>query len=446
MSPATILQTIAETQASLSRASSAIEAAYTRILTLRTRLRQNREAMSLLSQTAPRMGPSHSAIVLSASVPETSSPSVDGQSMPVDSTDPSRDPARRRIHADLGTPSRQRLETIRRRFQELAGSEPNTDPHQDLAAYSEWADPSHTPARAPSSSGGSVNPIARRLSATSQSYIRRDGPGTNESANTNALRRRADARAAAAQNLPRNFDDTASRIMELTSSIDTYISRLHRHGEELVAATNSLRQGDDPRTSVPSVPGPTVSGANRRLLTSQQLRQELMNTVDELEDVSWGPPVLRRDSAAHTRAPEVDGLAIPGTLDSSSLTPRLGSRVRRPLEGNRAPPPLFFDPSDSEDDDELDMLLSQRPRRVHPPAPSARHRAELLGRARAALLSGRRGASDVPEGPLVTIERRPSMTQSERYELVMAASQSVSQSEVRQRRRRRGWGEQLSVL
>ena len=197
---------------------------------------------------------------------------------------------------------------------------------------------------------------------------------------------------------------------------------------------------DDPRLSAGNASGSTVSGANRRLLTSQQLRQELMNTVDELEDVQWGPPPIRRDSAVDLRDSETDGLAVPGTFDSSPLMPRLGARIRRPLEGNRAPPPLFFDPSDSEDDDELDMLLSQRPRRALPTAPSARHRAELLGRARAALLSGRRGANEIPEGPLVTIERRSPMTQSERYDLAMAASQSVSQTEVRQRRRRRGWG------
>lgn len=468
--PSSVLQTIAESQASLNRASSAIEAAYERLLALRTRLDENSEAMSLLTETAPtpRMGPNHSAIVLSGAQP-SSTPNGDetSDSMVVDAMPQQPETAETEA---LRMSAARTIDTIRRRFQELAGTDRSAPALPDMALYerpdtSQSARPAPGYVLRPATTRANVPAEGRRTQLTPHVWARRD---MNPNDPTTSLGRRVEARAAAAaRNEPRNPEDTAARILELRSSIDGYISRLNRHGEELLAAANSLRREPPPaarsptRTPLPTLPA--VTGANRRLVTSDELRREFDSVISRAQDDmnvrSWTstPPAPEYTFSATVPmgnpSDQPEEIPMLRAVDTSAPgRQRIWQRNRRRLDASRNATNVL-DVSDSEEEDELDWLLGDRTRRIQPPTvglSSERHRSDMLGRARAALLTSRASERAYYENaamqPRSSIGRTstPSYERfQEQFELALTNSQASGPTNVdtvRPRRRRRGWG------
>ncbi|KAF7798596.1 hypothetical protein EIP86_009818 [Pleurotus ostreatoroseus] len=429
--------------------------------------------MSRLSRLVPntRMGPEHSAIVLSddsqpnprppagTEVPAESGSSAD---MVVDVVNPEV-PQVANAPTPPETTPRMPEETILRRFQELAGRDRSTTALPDLASYSEETNPSYTPRFPPLPSTSMMRPSTLRVNDSDTLYFnvysRRSGPSSTEAATT--LGQRVEARAAAGRSASHNAEETANRITELRTSIDSYISRLNRHGEELLAAASSLRQ--EPRqssarrmpristtaTAAAASSDPIVSGANRRLLTATQLQEEFDRVTsraqEDLRDSEQRWRSLEtRPLESRSRFSLIDWDALPNSAEEfgsylSSLQESLRNQRSSESE-SAAEPPASREPlpwpmdlaSDSDDDDELDWLLSapeRRRRRIQPPAgglESERARSDMLGRARAALMTSRTSSQETSTG-------------FDMSSIPLTASSAITDP-TRTRRRRRGWG------
>ena len=238
---ATVLRSISDSQQSLRRASSAIEAAYERLLALRSRLRQSLETMSSRpegSDSSFTMGPDHSAIVL-ADNPAATEPRPEGVIGPSFSAGfamAARDPSLFYSSTSEGQGQPSTSHIIRRRFTELTGALEELDngtprPRASLQRTATTTSNASGP-RPPIH----WRPILESLARPSRST---HAPASSADAAT-SLGRRVEARASAARTASNDY--LRPDVREFMDAADTSLALLAHQQRQLLVSSRGFRQ------------------------------------------------------------------------------------------------------------------------------------------------------------------------------------------------------------
>lgn len=347
-----LAQSLADTQATLQRASSVIESAYQRLALLRESIRRNIEGMPHdLSEVAPNtgattaMGPNHSAIVLSEqssslhAEPRPNSPNAIAESY--ERTRNSSSPHRPPWVAWNGF-------TINPYDQRASGSQP-----LDLRA---------------SRRNGSTNPPTRRSLVEHYFAYRRD-PNPNDP--STSLGRSVEGRSSGGQGSPSrtgSVEDSMSRIRDVTTDIESAITRLNRQRAELSQASGGFRRtqgfADPNQEQQPEPRGsfePPLTTTTPRLENNSsngnsgfpETQRSAWRTVNQMQESQPQRPIATR---TWTRRGGSNFLQPPTTQSFPANPPTATSsrpeRITRTRTHPRAPPIAFSDFDFSDDSEE----------------------------------------------------------------------------------------------
>lgn len=231
-----LAQALADTQASLQRASNVIESAYQRLALLRESIRRNLDSMphdlpepSPLTGASPAMGPNHAAIVLSDQ-PGTIEPHSHNSSTITESYERTR---------NSSSPQRPPW---------VSWNGFTINPYDQRIATAQPVD-----LRAPRRSG-STNPPTRRSLVEHYFTYRRD-PNPNDA--STSLGRSVEGRSSSSNSstsssqsaanhdfagISVGYDGTISRIRDVATDIESVITRLNRQRDELSHASGGFRR------------------------------------------------------------------------------------------------------------------------------------------------------------------------------------------------------------
>lgn len=470
-----LVQTLSQSRESLELVSSAIEAAYDRLLALTTRL-------NLTLQTMPNerrdgnnstdMGPEHSAILLSTPSPPSTVSHADA---PVVMTGAAPQQSAAERSSTPRPTTALTADTIRQRFAELTR---DVEDHANPAlSDGEGASSTSTLLFGPRSQDA----VQARRSFVMSYLMQRRGENNSSDPST-SLGRRVERRAAAASNsTDRIADDYIHDAMDESSFTVTV---LNRQREQLVESSRNFR------AALSSTPTPTGDFGMRVRVGTSQNPSPAPPPADSSSGSAAGLPWVSRDRTAlwrenlrehrPTSSSAVESaMAVDRSRSRSILSLPPLSLPSRERDGERPPfsddafelPALDTEPedapfsfarrsritpqtaifgSDSEDDDDpYSWMMTGDSRRPQPPLvglDTARQRSDMLGRMRADHSEGLSGLSGSSNG-LSMLTWHNNFGERGNLERAMNPdeSQLANDSAVR-RRRRRGWGKPLPFI